>query len=196
MSISPRFSGQAMPLNFSKMNTPFKYLVLSLGSCALLAAGEDLSSTESGEFVRLVRVESGITAELENEVLSGGEVISRISITPSESSPKSYIVAGTVQSNNSGGPIERCLIRIGEGAEVPVIAGMTNADGEFKFRLWIEEDARKLAVQVKEPFSAFLYVGGQVNDLENTGPQVAFGTCVRRYKLVDLQARSETDKKQ
>jgi hypothetical protein len=177
------------------MKTLFKCLVVYLAAIAFLMASDDLLDSAGGEAVVIKRIDGGITTELGREML-GGAVIPRISFTFSpNSSPRSCIVAGKVVSDNTGTGLERVLIRIGEESKAPVVAAMTNVDGEFKFRLWIDEDDYRHELETKEPFAAFLYVGGHVTDLDQTSPLATFGAFVRRYKLAELQAHADKDKK-
>lgn len=167
-----------------------------MAAIAFLVASDDLLDSEVGQAVVIKRIDGGITTEPGREMIGGRAVISRISFALSpDSSPRSYIVAGKVVSDNTGTGLERVLIRIGEESKAPVVAAMTNVDREFKFRLWIDEDDCRLELETKEPFAAFLYVGGQVTDLDQTGPLATLGGFVRRYKLAELQAHADKNKK-
>ena len=58
------------------------------------------------------------------------------------STPESFIVSGRVVSNNTGGPVEGVAISIRARGGEPHLVGMSNADGEFRFRVWIQRSAQ------------------------------------------------------
>ncbi|MDM4019506.1 hypothetical protein [Roseiconus lacunae] len=113
-------------------------------------------------------------------------ILSRLEITPSYgSSPPSYFVSGRVVSDNTGSGVERAALFVGPDGKAPLLAGMTNSDGEFKFRLWIKEDQRSPALAVTPDFDGFLYVGGYPSKTYRNRLRLMSGYSVR-YKLSDL----------
>lgn len=158
-----------------------------------IVAGEHNLALGNGQAVVIRRVADGLETKDGREIQGMRAVISQITFTPSESSPRSFVVSGKVVSDNTGTGIERVLIRVGEESAIPAVAGMTNVDGEFKFRLWIDEDDRRPGPEVKEPFKGYLYVGGQVADLDVKEPS-GIGSNVRRYRLSQLFAHASKNK--
>jgi len=168
------------------------FLALGLAASSI-AEGDHNLALGSGQAVVIRRVADGLETKDGTEIQGMRAVISQISFTPSESSPRSFVVSGKVVSDNTGTGIERVLIRVGEESVIPAVAGMTNVDGEFKFRLWIDEDDRRPGPEVKQPFGGYLYVGGHVSDLEVKGSS-GIGSNVRRYKLSQLFAHASPKK--
>lgn len=176
-------------------------LVIFIGSVTALSAGEEFPTAE---FVHFKRTDQGIAVEsLKHDPLFRDlpplfhDLIHRVSFSPGETSPKSYIVSGSVVDSNAGAPRERVLIWVGEKSQTPVVVGMTDAFGEFKFRLWIDEDHRKPGLEVKEPLTAMLYVGGgpeQLGEPDKASPNSNFG-YILQFKLSDLLASTQKPSK-
>lgn len=132
-------------------------------------------------------------ANIQNAVPRPGheQILGRVSIAPTpRSSPPSFFVTGRVISDNTGGGIERVSLFVGREDEAPRLAGMTNADGDFKFRLWITTDDRKSYPQVPPDFSGFLYVGGYPSLTHRNVLRLMQGYSVR-YDLAAIAERSE-----
>ncbi len=110
-------------------------------------------------------------------------ILCRFQIVPSYgSSPPSYLLSGTVASDNTGSGVERVAIFVGSDGKAPLLAGMTNSDGEFKFRLWIKEDKRSPPLSVSSAFDGYLYVGGYPSQTFRNRLRLMSGYTIR-YKL-------------
>ena len=164
---------------------------------AICRAGErDL--LDAGEFVEVTSKPTFATTPKKD--LPGFErLLDRIAIEPSlGSSPSSFIVSGRVVSGNSGGPLERISVFIGSEGNEPRLAGLTNVDGEFKFRLWIKEDHRDLEIQVPKEFSGYLYVGGAAQTISIGQSSLPASGLIRadyrRYPLKRLRELSKAAK--
>ena len=126
-------------------------------------------------------------------------LLDRITIEPSSgSSPSSFIVSGRVVSDNNGAPLERISIFVGSEGDNPQLAGLTNVDGEFKFRLWVKEDQRDLEIQVPKDFSGYLYIGQSAQTIIIMQPILTTPALIRsdylRYSLMRLRELSKTPK--
>lgn len=106
-------------------------------------------------------------------------VICNFSVTPGQSSPPSVILTGKVVGNNSGGSREFVPIFFGSTLHPPRLAALTNAAGDFRFRVWLcekpdEEIIRRIQaanfsdstnwLQAASVNTAVLYLGGQFNE--------------------------------
>lgn len=113
-------------------------------------------------------------------------ILARLEITPSYgSSPPSYIFSGKVISDNTGSGVERVALYVGPEGKAPRLAGMTNCDGDFKFRLWIRDDTRSPTLSIPSDFKGHLYVGGYPSQTYRTRLRLMSGYSVR-YSLRDL----------
>jgi hypothetical protein len=164
---------------------------------AICRAGErDL--LDAGEFVEVTSKPTFATTPTKD--LPGFErLLDRIAIEPSSgSSPSSFVVSGRVVSGNTGGPLERISVFIGSEGGEPRLAGLTNVDGEFKFRLWIKEDHRDLEIQVPKDFSGYLYVGGAAQTIFIGQSSLPASELIRadyrRYPLKRLRELSKAAK--
>lgn len=96
-------------------------------------------------------------------------VICNFSVTPIEglhSSP-SLILAGKVVSNNTGFPQEFVPIFFGSTLHLPRLAALTNANGEFSFRVWVSKpDGQPLShrLAAADISDSTLYLGGEFNE--------------------------------
>ena len=95
------------------------------------------------------------------------DLLVRFSVTPSDSLPPSVIVAGKVISNNAGTEQELVAIFFGSPLHQPCLAGLTNADGEFRFRVWLKGDRRDLRLQTPTLDDGVLYVGLRLGGFED-----------------------------
>jgi hypothetical protein len=169
--------------------------------CLTSALAQDQALFDAGEYVQ-VTTTTAIVTEAAKDIPGLERLLDRISIERSgDTSPASYIVAGRIISGNSASPLERIPILIGLKEKEPVLAGLTNADGEFRFRLWIKEDDRELEIQTTTDFDGFLYVGAGGDSpffgesiLLSGGPRVAIANY-RRYPLKRLVELSPIPKK-
>ena len=133
----------------------------------------------------LIHVEDGLSfKETKDEHASHG-YLSDIIFTETTSSPKSFIVEGHIKHSNNGGPLERIPVYFSKDKDsVPRLAAMTNCDGNFKFRLWIEEDERRLHIQTTKDFSGYLYAMGS---FEVSALPLSLGSYTQRYSLRELK---------
>ena len=130
-----------------------------------------------------------------DELFSHG-YLSDICFTETTSSPKSYIVEGHIKHSNNGAPLERVAIYIGKDREtVPVLAAMTNCDGQFKFRLWIKEDERTQQVQTTTDFVGYLYAMGSFEKVRLPSG-MDLGSYTQRYSLKELKGLYTKEGKQ
>ena len=158
----------------------------------------DRELVEAGEFVEVTSKPS-FESKPKKDTPGFEKLLDRITIEPSsESSPSSFIVSGRVVSGNSGGPLERISVFVGSEGGEPRLAGLTNVDGEFKFRLWIKEDHRDLEIQVPKDFSGYLYVGSSMQPVFIGQPSLTAPSLIpaeyRRYTLKRLRELSEAPK--
>lgn len=120
-------------------------------------------------------------------------VLGRLVIEPTPgSSPPSFFVSGRVISDNTGLGSERIAIFIGQEDQAPELAAMTNADGDFKFRLWIKVYDRNPRVNIPPDFSGYLYVGGDPSLTHRNVLRLMSGYAVR-YKMTDLAKRNKLE---
>lgn len=180
-----------------------KHRILSVFTLLILTChgwAGDRDLLDAGDFVEMI-IAPTVETKPKKDLPGFERLLDRISIEPSQgSSPSSYIVSGRVVSGNTGAPLERIPVLIGSDGVEPRLAGLTNVDGEFKFRLWIKEDHRDSEIQVSSDFSGFLYVGGSQQILI-LGPSPSFSnerlrqTDYRRYPLKRLLEISKARKK-
>jgi hypothetical protein len=184
-------------LKFTMPLTAKHTLIIAALSLTNICYAEDRELRDISEFVQVV---SKPAFETKPQKARPGfqRLLDRITIEPSDSSPSSFIVSGRVVSDNNGGPLERIAIFVGSEGDNPQLAGLTNADGEFKFRLWVKEDQRDSEIQVPKDFSGYLYVSESapitiVRQPILTAP-VLIGADYRRYSLMRLRELSKTPK--
>ena len=80
--------------------------------------------------------------------------------------------------------MERIPIYVGKDKDsIPLLAAMTNCDGNFKFRLWVKEDERRLHIQTTKDFSGYLYARGSFE--KSSSP--ILGSYTQRYSLRKLK---------
>ena len=161
------------------MNIILKFAVLIYPAIGLLPLNADDSSTiRRGEAVLLNVTPSAVEISLTDPRM--GPIISRVVITSTlGSSPPSYFISGQVVSDNTGTGLERVPICIGRDSQVPVLAAMSNADGDFKFRLWIKTDNSAPKISVPQDFSGYLYVGGYLSVPNSNGIRLRDGTVLQ-----------------
>ncbi len=108
----------------------------------------------------------------------------------SGTSPLSFLVSGRVISDNTGIGMERIAIFVGQEGEAPELAAMTNADGDFKFRLWMKADHPNPGLKIPPDFSGYLYVGGDPSLTHRQVLRLMSGYTVR-YKFTELASRNQ-----
>lgn len=172
-------------------------LIIAALTLTKICYAEDRELRDIGEFVQVVS-KPAFETKPQKASLGLQRLLDRIMIEPSDSSPSSFIVSGRVVSDNNGGPLERIAIFVGSEGDNPQLAGLTNADSEFKFRLWVKEDQRDSEIQVPKDFSGYLYIGESatitiVRQPIVTAP-VLIGADYRRYSLMSLRELSKTPK--
>lgn len=133
----------------------------------------------------LIHLDNGISFEKTKDVHASYGYLSDITFTETKSSPKSYIVEGHIKHSNNGAPMERIPIYFGKDKDsIPLLAAMTNCDGNFKFRLWIKEYDRRLHIQTTKDFSGYLYAMGV---FVNSALPLSLGSYTQRYSLKELK---------
>jgi hypothetical protein len=138
-------------------------------------------------------------------------LLERFSITQGESLPESVIVAGRVVDNNAGGPEEGIPVFFGSRCHNPCLAAMTDAFGEFRFRVWLREEQRDPKKTSPSTFrfdvdlvsggtrrpplaspsveDGTLYIGGRLDEhMELTS------TATRAYSIKELLPKSKSDR--
>jgi hypothetical protein len=125
----------------------------------------------------------------------GERVLDKIQIeqSPPGSSP-SYVVCGRVVSTNTGTPIESAFIYLGPDGFAPKLAAMTNLDGEFKFRLYLNEHREDWDLWHKPDMSSFLYVSGDPTSTPSRELRLSEGGAAR-YSLKRLLEITQAAKK-
>jgi hypothetical protein len=63
----------------------------------------------------------------------------QFAVSAPSGSPTNYVISGKVVDNNAGAPIERAEILFDSPTYPLRLAALTNADGEFKFRVLLRE---------------------------------------------------------
>ena len=129
--------------------------------------------------------------EKTSDVNASHGFLASISFTETTSSPRSVIVEGFVKHSNNHAPLERVPIYIGADKDlVPTLAGMTNCDGNFKFRLWIKEDQRTNKIQTTPSFEGCLFIMGSFEKSD-----FPIGIYTQRFNLAELhrQFKKETE---
>jgi hypothetical protein len=122
--------------------------------------------------------------------LSGAPRLDRFAIAPLRSTPASVAVSGRVVANNSRSPLENVAVYINSPLHEPRLAGMTNVDGEFKFRLGIWEGRPAWSVQVKPDWEGDLLLTGADSGHRPTPSPLLSGQALR-YRLKTLKEQSE-----
>ena len=111
------------------------------------------------------------------------------------SSPPSFILSGKVVSNNTGGPIEGVAISIRAPGQAPRLAAISDTDGSFRFRVWIDAapqsippSTEQMYINLRQPSitDGDLCLGGAFD----TNRVMVSGT-VSRYSLGDLKAAAK-----
>jgi hypothetical protein len=170
-------------------------LMIAILMLSAICRAGDRDLLDAGEFVEITSKPKFETKPKKD--LPGFErLLDRITIEPSSgSSLESFIVSGRVVSANTGAPLERISIFVGTEAGEPRLAGLTNVDGEFKFRLWIKEDHRDLEIQVPKDFSGYLYIGGSgVTFSMGQFSQMTTGLLQADYRRYPLRRLRELSK--
>jgi hypothetical protein len=113
-------------------------------------------------------------------------------IEPTPGGTPAFFVSGRVISDNTGIGIERVAVFIGQEDQAPELAAMTNADGDFKFRLYIKVDHLDPKVNIPPNFSGYVYVGGEPSRTQGDVLRLMSGYAVR-YKMSDLAERNKLE---
>ena len=178
-------------INFGRypttMNRPLKFLmtVVSL-SFATTSFAQIVSLSQLGESVDLDARAPDVDVAQAISRPGHESILHELEIVPSYgSSPPSYLISGKVVSDNTGFGVERVALFVGADGKAPLLAGMTDSDGEFKFRLWIKEDNRSPSLSVSPAFDGYLYVGGYPSLTYRNRLRLMAGYTIR-YKLTDL----------
>jgi hypothetical protein len=125
-------------------------------------------------------------------------VLDRFSVEPGRSTPESFILTGRVVSNNTGGPVEGVAISIHAAGQVARLAGISDVDGAFRFRVWIDakpqtvpDSTERMYITLRLPSigEGDLCLGGAFD----TNRVIVSGT-VSRYSMSDLKAAAKKPK--
>jgi hypothetical protein len=134
-------------------------------------------------------------------------VLTQCTVTPMQSSPRSVILAGKVISDNALGPLEGIPIFFGTSSSHARLAGLTDAHGEFRFRIWLRKKSsepvppalieyhlpdaytggmRRQSLSASALEDGVLYLGGRFNE------RMEIISCsTLAYALRDLLQESE-----
>ena len=130
---------------------------------------------------------NGITKEkmFADHILNRPQLV-QFSVSAMEgSSPQCYIVYGKVTDSNAGASWERCEILFSSPTHSLRLAGLTDARGEFRFRLWLKEDQRITPLQTPRLEDGVVYVstrnGGSPDTDPRLGDEIAYA-----YSFKDL----------
>jgi hypothetical protein len=80
-------------------------------------------------------------------------VLDRFSAEAAQSAPQSFILSGRVVSNNTGAPAQGVAISLRAPGQAARLAGITDVDGAFRFRVWIHQPQRSVPPTV-DPYSS------------------------------------------
>lgn len=169
------------------MNRPLTFLLIIVSlAFATKSFAQTISLSQLGESVDLDARAPDVDVTPAIPRPGHESILCALQIVPSYgSSPPSYFISGKVASDNTGTGVERVALFVGADGKAPLLAGMTNSDGEFKFRLWIKEDDRSPSLSVSPAFDGYLYVGGYPSLTYRNRLRLMAGYTIR-YKLTDL----------
>jgi hypothetical protein len=169
---------------------PIQQLVLGLLVIPSISMAGDQPWKMAEEL--LIHNREELKFEKSSDVNASHGFLASVSFTETTSSPRSVIIEGFVKHSNNHAPLERVPIYIGADKDsVPMLAGMTNCDGNFKFRLWIKEDQRTHQIQTSPNFEGYLYVMGSFEKSD-----FPFGSYTQRYSLEELHRRFKKEAEQ
>ena len=134
----------------------------------LTAARADAAKIDNKQLLDLsttafVKISTGVELSSRPEPVFR-HVVQDLTVTAGESSPASFILAGRVLSNNSGGAIEFSPVFFGSTLHLPRLAALTNSRGEFSFRVWIHAQAQHSRLEATDIRQATIYLDGLFND--------------------------------
>jgi hypothetical protein len=133
----------------------------------------------------LVHSRKGLRFEKTSDKHSSHGMLASVSFTEPSGESQSVIVEGLVKHSNNGAPLERVPVYIAADKDsVPKLAGMTNCDGKFKFRLWIKDGRGTAVIQTTRSFDGYLYVMGTFD-----GSELLDGSYTQRFELAELYRR-------
>ncbi len=128
---------------------------------AATASASDVSAlVELGQSVYVTAKPQLKIESSPRRVVGNGEVLDRIAFDMARLDTSHYVVSGRVVSTNAGFGLNLVPIYIGTGSHAPRLAGVTNQDGEFKFRLLVIEPTASNWLYIPPSLDGFLYVGG------------------------------------
>ncbi len=159
-------------------------VVLSCLLCEFQAVGQEVQLHKLGQSVDLDARAPNVDVTPAIPRPGHESILCSFRISPGNSSSTSFLLSGKIVSDNTGAGVERVALFVGPDGKAPMLAGMTNADGEFKFRLWIKDGQRNSQLSLPS-FQGFLYVGGYPSKTYRNRLRLMSGYSVR-YRLQDL----------
>jgi hypothetical protein len=97
--------------------------------------------------------------------VEGRSLLAQFSVTPSAgSSPPSFIVAGRVVDDSGGMARGMVSIFFGSPLHPPRLAGLTDVDGKFRFRISLKGDQRESRLQTPTLDEGVLYLGSTIGE--------------------------------
>ncbi len=137
----------------------------------------------------------------ENRVFAA--VLDRFSVEPErlddaliEPGRESFFLSGRVVSNNTGFPVQGVVVWIRAPGQAAYLAGMSDVDGEFRFRVWVDAavrtsrtgaEAQDISLYLPSITEGDLLLGGELD----RNRVLAAGT-VSRYRLAELTAAAKS----
>ena len=122
-------------------------------------------------------------------------VLVSFAVEEGRSSPQSFILSGKVVSNNTGGPIEGVAISIRALSQAPRLAAISDTDGSFRFRVWIDPTSQTIPPSTEQMYITLRQPSITGGDLCLGGAfdtnRVMVSGTVSRYSLGDLKAATK-----
>lgn len=132
--------------------------ILALVTAALLSANDQVDQIKTPGKAVTFEPDTKVTP-LDVPPQLFRNLLHKFSVTRESESSSSYIVSGTVTDNNSGIAMELVPISFASPLHGPKLAGMTNAFGEFRFRIWIKQENQNLRLETPKLEEGILYLG-------------------------------------
>lgn len=142
--------------------------ILALVAVPLLSASDQVDQTKiPGKVVSFEPATKVTPLDVPPQLFRN--LLHNFSVTRESESSSSYIVAGTVTNNNSGAAMELVPISFASPLHGPKLAGMTNAFGEFRFRIWIKKENQNLRLETPTLEEGILYLGDMPSGFISVG---------------------------
>lgn len=111
-------------------------------------------------------------------------------ISRTNDSPQTFILAGTVGDRNAGFPAEQIPVYFGSSLQAPRLAAVTDSQGQFSFRVVLKQDSRGGPLKMLSVTNADIYIGERTiysSDSFDSNRNLSSG-LVRKYSLSELYA--------